>query len=110
MSYQADKFREARRGLMLCASKGEAHAIAEAFFEISLAIRDLDPARIPDEAARAKLQSLRGLMDVSEVKGHAVSSAAWVAKAKGFSAEQKQALADAVDGLADWFGSNPAIA
>ena len=106
MSYQAEKFRAARRALML-PPKGESHGIADAFFDISLAIRDLDPAGVPDEKARAHLQKLHGHMDVSGVTGgHSVVSSQWAAKAKTFSAEQKKEIADAIDSLADWFANN----
>lgn len=107
MSYQAEKFRAARQALMLPLPKGEAHAIADAFFEISLSIRDFDSMQIPDEHARAKLQKLHDFMDVSGVTGgHSVESGQWVAKAKTFTLDQKQEIADAIDGLADWFASN----
>ena len=107
MSYQAEKFRAARQALMLPLPKGEAHAIADAFFEISLSIRDLDPMRISDPDARAKVQKLLGYMDVSGVTGHSVESSQWLAKAKTFSVEQKQEISSAIDELADWFASNP---
>ena len=107
MSYQAEKFRAARRALML-PPKGESHGIADAFFEISLAVRELDPMRLPDEAARESLRKLHGYMDVTDVKaGHSVSSGQWVAKAKTFSVEQKQEIAHAIDALADWFAASP---
>jgi hypothetical protein len=107
MSYQAEKFRAARRALML-PPKGEAHGIADAFFEISLCVRELDPMRLPDEQARENLRKLHAFMDVSGVKaGHSVESSQWVAKAKTFSVEQKQEIAHAIDALADWFSANP---
>jgi hypothetical protein len=109
MSYQAEKFRAARRALML-PPKGEAHGIAAAFFEVSLSVRELDPMRLPDEHAREDLRKLQAFMDVSGVKaGHSVESSQWVAKAKTFSVEQKQEIAHAIDHLADWFAANPAL-
>jgi len=109
MSYQFEKFNAARGHLMLPFPKGEAHAIADAFFEISLAIRDLDVDKVKDEVARKHLQTLRDFMDTSGVKDHTVQSGAWMAKAKGFSIEQKQAISHAVDELASWFGEEPEL-
>jgi hypothetical protein len=109
MSYQAEKFRAARRALML-PPKGEAHGIADAFFEISLAVRELNPLRLQDEAAREHLRKLHGFMDVSGVNaGHSVESGQWLAKAKAFSPEQKREIAQAIDALADWFAANPEL-
>ena len=104
MSYQSEKFSQARRKLMLPHARGEAASIAEAFLEISLAMNTLDEATL-DDNARSQVQRLRALMDTSSTP-HGSETGAWMAKAKGFSPVQKSEVSSLVDTLAGWFAAN----
>jgi hypothetical protein len=102
MSYQSEKFNQARRALMLPHAKGEPASIAAAFLEIDLALHHFDETSV-ESYARDKIQRLRQIMDISQTQ-HGSETGAWTAKAKGFNAEQRLEVSNLVDQLAWWFG------
>ena len=101
MSYQSEKFNQARRALMLPHPGGEATSIAEAFLEMNLALHHFDESTV-ESYAREKIQRLRQLMDTSSVQ-HGSETGAWKSKAKGFSVEEKREVSNLVDQLSWWF-------
>jgi len=106
MSYQSEKFNAARRKLMLPIKHGEGHAIADAFFEVSLCMEGLVNANLPDPDVIARILKLKDYMDTTG-DTHTVQSAAWAAKAKVLPVERKSEIAEIVDELAWWFTANP---
>ena len=102
MSYQYDKFQQARRTLMLPHPKGESAAVAHAFLEIDLALHSFDDSTLEDYA-RTRIARLRQLMDISSMP-HGSETGAWQTKAKGFSVDEKSEVSSLVDELATWFG------
>jgi hypothetical protein len=105
MSYQSEKFHQARRNLMLPHPKGEAAAVAHAFLEIDLALHSFDESTL-DDYPRSRIARLRQLMDTSSVP-HGSETGGWQAKAKGFSVDEKSEVSNLVDELASWFGGTP---
>ena len=98
MSYLAEKFNAARRILMLPHPRGEAHAIADAFFEISLSLGHVEPEQHPDSAQQ--LLRLKALMGTTEG-----DTGAWYAKAKGFTVEERREVSSLIDFLASRFAA-----
>ena len=98
MSYLAEKFNASRRILMLPHPRGEAHAIADAFFELSLALGHVDPAQHPESAQQ--LQRLKAL-----IEGAGNDTGAWYAKAKGFSVDERREISSLIDFLASRFAA-----
>ena len=101
MSYQSEKFNQARRNLMLPHPKGESAAVAHAFLEIDLALHSADDSSLEDYA-RTRITRLRQLMDTSG-SPHGSETGAWQAKAKGFTVDEKSEVSNLVDELASWF-------
>ena len=101
MSYQSEKFTQARRNLMLPHPKGEAAAIAHAFLEVDLALHSFDESSL-DQYARTRVTRLRQLMDTSSMP-HGSETGAWQAKAKGFSVDERSEVSSLIDELASWF-------
>ena len=104
MSYQSEKFNQARRALMLPHAKNEAASIADAFLEIDLALHHFDESSV-EGYARDKIQRLRQLMDISGEQ-HGSERGAWQAKAKKFSVDERQEVSNMVDQLAAWFSDS----
>jgi hypothetical protein len=98
--YQAEKFRSAVCTLMIPHPRGEAEAIAAAFQECRLAFQDLDRDDL-DESAKEWAQVLEAYMGVDE--GAEGLYGRWLAKAEGFTVEQKRELSECVLELNAWF-------
>jgi len=99
-SYPAEKFYTARRILMLPHPKGESHDIAGAYHECQLALRDIKPDDL-DNDARGWRATLERLMDTTGIQESPRGTAA--VKADQLTDDQKQEFSDAVDSLAYWF-------
>jgi hypothetical protein len=100
-SYQAEKFSNARRSLMLPHAQGEDLSIAHAFHECSLGLHDLDLASLDDDP-RAWIIALEGLMDTTGLADPRVIGT-WAVKAGSLTTDQMIELSRIVDELAHWF-------
>lgn len=100
--YAAEKFRAARRSLMLPHPQGEAASIAAAFLECSLALDPLDRSGL-DDIARLWIHKLEELMDTTGLTDPGGHAGLWRIKAQGFDADDQDQLSRLVDELAEWF-------
>lgn len=99
--YQSEKFSTARSCLMLPFPKGESEAIASAFHECYLGLKNLDRDRL-DANAREWVATLEEFMNTSGIED-SPGRGKWAAKADQFTEKQKFDLAHVVDELASWF-------
>ncbi|GEM_PF-1000458 len=102
-AYPSEKFSAARRRLMLPHREGEDMAIADAFHECSLGLRDicredLDETAEPWFDSLQEFMSTTGLQDPSKI-------GLWRIKAQSLTLDQRFAVARIIDELAEWFKS-----
>lgn len=102
MSYQSEKFNQARRALMLPHSRGESESIANAFHEISLALHHFDHTNLEPNFPIDHLRKLKKYMETKEVQDPN-GRGAWAINADEYSTDDKIEISNAVDELAWWF-------
>jgi hypothetical protein len=100
--YQAEKFSEARRALMLPHPRGEEASIAEAFHAIERALYRFDTSSIEDSDAIGWIRQLEALKDTSGLTDE-TGDGLWTVKARQLSTEERLRLSQMVDELAHWF-------
>jgi hypothetical protein len=100
-SYQAEKLSLARSCLMLPHSQGEAHSIAEAFHNCSLAFHDMDEAGL-DDNAREWVRKIKEFMDTTNVEDNS-GKGKWAAKASTLTTDEQLELSNTLNDLASWF-------
>jgi hypothetical protein len=101
--YQAEKFADARRALMLPHTHGEHKSIANAFHDCELALDQVAKDHL-DDNARLWIQTLEEFMNTSGLSDpHGVGL--WSVKAQEFSVDEKLTISRIVDELAHWFRS-----
>jgi hypothetical protein len=98
---QTEKFKAARRHLMLPHPRGEAFSIANAFSECAFGISELNPADL-DDYARELLNKLNALIDPIGLRDPA-ERGMYTIKAEKLSIEQRREMSSTVDELASWF-------
>lgn len=100
-SYQAEKFAQARRNLMLPHTQGEAQAIAGAFHECSLGLHGFDRTLL-DQNSTLWVNQLDSLMDTNGLTDPS-GQGLWAVKASRLTSDDKIQLSHVVDELAHWF-------
>ncbi|NWA24721.1 hypothetical protein HX866_07450 [Pseudomonas gingeri] len=100
-SYASEKFSTARSLLMLPHPQGEDRSIAEAFFECSLGLTDIDRDQLDDDS-RAWVEELDGLMSTEGVLDPK-QEGAYLVKAREFTLDDRYRVSHLVDTLHYWF-------
>ena len=100
-AYQSEKFATARRSLMLPHQGDVTKSIADAFFECSLGLRNLDVNDL-DDGARESLRKLKELMDATGLDDPN-ERGLYIIKAETLTTEQKTELSNEINYLASWF-------
>ena len=99
--YQAEKFANARRALMLPHPKGEVAAINAAFLECFEGLQQFKHEELDDDMEDS-LRTLRGLMDTSDLKNLS-DEGLFTVRARSLTTDQISDLSRVIDELATWF-------
>ncbi len=101
-TYQSEKLSQAQSALMTPHPMGEEKSFALAFDYCTRAFKDFDVTRVMDENAYGWIETIKRLMDTTNVQDP-TSDGKWIQRARAMDLEEKREFSEAVDDLADWF-------
>lgn len=101
---QSEKFAAARHALMLPHPKGEEQSIADAFFECSLGLEELNRRTLSVDVLEwiTRLENLMNTEGLSDPNKEGL----YKVKAKNLTLDEKIELSRIIDELAFWFHDN----
>lgn len=100
--YQSEKLSGALFTLMAPHPEGEDKSFAFAFQDCTLAFMNFDVTQVKDKNARGWIETIKRLMDTSNVQ-EKTDEGAWLNRARAMNSEEKREFSLAVFELEHWF-------